>query len=717
MINEVLVMTKDDTVDCPLPRADGKTCTKHTFGEKRWRSLQEHIRRAHPKYYIGGLHATEESILRMVSQAGVTLAPPRRSKKPGSQKTKAPVQQRPQQRINPPEPAAPSTEASALQEQQVLAARPPDAAPHGFESPFFPQPDPALTMETTLAPSALESHIYSPPTATGFNSIPDPFSPLYMGNSSLNWTHALVEAVQHSGLGGHNLAQSVATPTAQNLNQTLSPELFSGQTISGHQTMQKGYGDSYSQSLGQVAQPNTPSFYTFQGQGMPLMSPLQPTQHSQPDSFFYPTGSTVPDQQHPVSLSPVTPTGVKNALLSMPLPFARKRKASQTNGLGNRAQDQPLKKASLEKNSSASASTHQNGVSTLQSIVPAVDPDAGTTGLCNQPAPTEAQAGSFSQEQTPSAGLNLTPTAKAQPHSNQMSPFFQSPTSPQVTEAGDTGTLNSALYAKIQSRPGAGLVPSVPTPPLSNNRFGLIQEELADDPLRLLIATHLLVKSSGKRSIEVFRLLMERYPTNQDLLAARHQDLEALIRPIGLGSEKAKRIMNLVAGWLKCTPNKVNRFFVKDYPLPGDGKDIIRKVFGPEDAGVLENHSAAATNAQDEPKAMTKADGFGVAWEVGHLISGPYMLDSWRIFCRDKLLGRAEDWTGKGAGPGFQPEWMRVLPKDKELRAYLYWMWMKEGFDWDADTGNKEPLSEELRSAVNDGRVGYSKTGKLIIVN
>lgn len=38
---------------------------------------------------------------------------------------------------------------------------------------------------------------------------------------------------------------------------------------------------------------------------------------------------------------------------------------------------------------------------------------------------------------------------------------------------------------------------------------------------------------------------------------------------------------------------------------------------------------------------------------------------------RDVLLGRAEDWKGKGARPGFQPEWMRVLPLDKELRAYL----------------------------------------------
>jgi hypothetical protein len=65
----------------------------------------------------------------------------------------------------------------------------------------------------------------------------------------------------------------------------------------------------------------------------------------------------------------------------------------------------------------------------------------------------------------------------------------------------------------------------------------------------------------------------------------------------------------------------------------------------------------------------------GSAWEIGHLTQGPYALDSWRIFCRDVLLGRSEHWTGKGDDPGFQPEWMRVLPRDKELRACLRWMW------------------------------------------
>jgi methyl-CpG-binding domain protein 4 len=51
------------------------------------------------------------------------------------------------------------------------------------------------------------------------------------------------------------------------------------------------------------------------------------------------------------------------------------------------------------------------------------------------------------------------------------------------------------------------------------------------------------------------------------------------------------------------------------------------------------------------------------------------------------MRGLARDWVGAGAVEGFEPEWKRVVPLDKELRACLRWMWMKEGWIWDAETG------------------------------
>ncbi|EEY19797.1 conserved hypothetical protein [Verticillium alfalfae VaMs.102] len=105
------------------------------------------------------------------------------------------------------------------------------------------------------------------------------------------------------------------------------------------------------------------------------------------------------------------------------------------------------------------------------------------------------------------------------------------------------------------------------------------------------------------------------------------------------------------------------------------------------------------------------------AWEIGHMTQGKYALDSWRIFCRDVLLDRARDWNGLGAPPEFQPEWMRVRPDDKELRACLRWMYMKEGWEWDPSTGEKTVLRPEMERAVNESRVEYDDAGGLRILD
>ena len=71
-------------VVCPLKNNDGSSCRKKCTGvgqshvsiptidiaqEKKYRSMQEHIRRAHPEHYIPKLPATEESFALMVNSA------------------------------------------------------------------------------------------------------------------------------------------------------------------------------------------------------------------------------------------------------------------------------------------------------------------------------------------------------------------------------------------------------------------------------------------------------------------------------------------------------------------------------------------------------------------------------------------------------------------------------------------------------------------------
>ncbi|KAH6657477.1 DNA glycosylase [Truncatella angustata] len=243
-------------------------------------------------------------------------------------------------------------------------------------------------------------------------------------------------------------------------------------------------------------------------------------------------------------------------------------------------------------------------------------------------------------------------------------------------------------------RPPRNTVSALQFPTLTATRFGLTQEKLADDPLRLMIAISFLVRTPGRISVPVFQGLVDKYPTPQALAEADPENIIAMIKHLGLSIVRTAQIQKYARIWIESPPSKDIRYGVKNYPNRGDGSDVRAGERLPPE--------------EEDPRAS--------AWEIGHMTQGPYAIDSWRIFCRDVLLGRAQDWRGKGREAGFQPEWMRVLPLDKELRAYLRWMWMGEGWDWDPKTGEREPLSDELRTAVNEGRVQWDNTGALQIV-
>lgn len=42
---------------------------------------------------------------------------------------------------------------------------------------------------------------------------------------------------------------------------------------------------------------------------------------------------------------------------------------------------------------------------------------------------------------------------------------------------------------------------------------------------------------------------------------------------------------------------------------------------------------------------------------------------------------------------------------------------MREGWEWDPLTGEREPLRDEMRQAVDEGRVGYDDQGNLVILD
>lgn len=236
-------------------------------------------------------------------------------------------------------------------------------------------------------------------------------------------------------------------------------------------------------------------------------------------------------------------------------------------------------------------------------------------------------------------------------------------------------------------RPAAGTVSCIDVPPLSNSVFGLIQEELAHRPFQLLVAVVFLNKTRGKYAIPVFREVIEAYPTSQALEQAEPATLSEIIKPLGLFNQRAATLVNLARVWNLHPPSKGRRVMTPKYPNPESHKGI------------------------DPLEVLGDDDEREGALEIGHLPGiGAYAFDSWRIFCRDELRAVATDWNGGGTSDeDFVPEWKRVLPNDKELRAYLRWMWLKEGVKWNPLTGEKDIASAEVLRTAEVGGLDWDE--------
>ena len=236
----------------------------------------------------------------------------------------------------------------------------------------------------------------------------------------------------------------------------------------------------------------------------------------------------------------------------------------------------------------------------------------------------------------------------------------------------------------------------IPFPPLSSTSFGLVQERLSHHPFRLLIAVIFLNKTRGSVALPVFYELMERYPSPAELAVANHADVVEIIQHLGLQNQRAKKCINLAKVWSERPPEKAQRYRLLHYPNRGDGKDI-------------------------KPDEILDESDERVAWEVGQLPGiGAYAIDSWRIFCRDELRGLPhglpEILTEDNRDVEMQKEWTRVLPMDKELRAYLRWRWLRNGWVWDPLTGEKKGATEVAMEQAGNGGVIYEGENMDVVV-
>ncbi|KAL0951017.1 hypothetical protein HGRIS_007758 [Hohenbuehelia grisea] len=177
----------------------------------------------------------------------------------------------------------------------------------------------------------------------------------------------------------------------------------------------------------------------------------------------------------------------------------------------------------------------------------------------------------------------------------------------------------------------------------------LIQETLADDSWKVLVVVTLLNKTAGKLAIPVFWEIIRLYPTPFALSQANEADVTALIQRLGCQTIRARRLIDL------------SRQYMQDPPLFNDlrlSKSIIQ---APPDS--------PRKRARYPPTPISHLPG-----------TGPYALDSYRIFCTQKH-------------EPFSDEWKHVTPSDKELIRFLKWKWAHhEHKKWAPDLGVFGPI-------------------------
>lgn len=176
----------------------------------------------------------------------------------------------------------------------------------------------------------------------------------------------------------------------------------------------------------------------------------------------------------------------------------------------------------------------------------------------------------------------------------------------------------------------------------------LIQDHVAENPWKLLCAVMLLNKTAGKNAVPTFLSLMEMWPTPYLLSRAPQGVVYSLIRHLGLGEQRADRLI------------KLSQMYLDDPPR----HDTLRR------SRCTVTHNRIKTNVDGEERACTPEIQYPPT-PVSHLPGcGPYALDSYRIFC----------YGGD--------EWKSVRPMDKELRLFLKWKWAVEELrQWDPAHG------------------------------
>ncbi|KAF2019147.1 DNA glycosylase [Aaosphaeria arxii CBS 175.79] len=224
------------------------------------------------------------------------------------------------------------------------------------------------------------------------------------------------------------------------------------------------------------------------------------------------------------------------------------------------------------------------------------------------------------------------------------------------------------------------------TPPglnftLSPSRFGLIQERICSSLWALVVQAILWNQTTAKAARPVLFKLLTSYPTPESMAAATVEDVCAIIGTLGLQNRRSEVLIKLAQAWLQAPPDASRRYAVKNYPKTGENLELA------------------------DGELLGESD-LRRGFEISHLPGvGPYAIDSYRIFYRDTLRG-----IETSGDEVVEPEWKRVVPADKDLRAYLEWRWREEGWNWNKVTGEKKKIIEPVRRSSRRSIATMSST-------
>lgn len=118
--------------------------------------------------------------------------------------------------------------------------------------------------------------------------------------------------------------------------------------------------------------------------------------------------------------------------------------------------------------------------------------------------------------------------------------------------------------------------------------YALLCEEIPEprcalnfaNPLQLLIATVLSAQTTDKRVNTVTPELFAAYPTAAALAAARPEDVEEIIRPLGFYHAKTRHLLGLAAALEERFGGEVPRAMDQLTTLPGVGRKTANVVLG-----------------------------------------------------------------------------------------------------------------------------------------